>query len=1223
MTKRSVVVELMARVGQYVSGMGTAAGATDKLARAQDQAGRAHEKAAQQSQKAAAGVSAAMAKEAQAAKDSANAKGLAYNADGKLVDSSGKVATAAKAAEAGLDQYSDAVKQAAQATESVNAPLQKADSTLQQVAKSAKENREAWDQAGTALTGFGAITVGALGATAKAAMDWESAWAGVTKTVDGTPAQMADMEQGLRNLAKTLPLAHGEIAAVAEAAGQLGVAREDVLGFTKTMINLGESTNLTADEAATQIAQISNVMGTMAREGSEGVARFGATLVELGNNGASTEADILAMSQRIAGAMATVGGSEVEVLALSNALASMGVKAELGGGVATRVLLKMYSAIADGGPKLEAFASTAGVSAAEFSAAFEESPVRALSMVTEGLGRVKDEGGNVVATLGDMGLKGTENTQVMLALASSGTLLADGLEQGNQAWKENTALIEEASKRYETTESKVKIAWNGIKDAAIDAGAVVLPMIVQVSDTVSTLAGAFGDLPAPVQGALTGLAGVAGGAALLTGGLLLLVPRAMDTVQAFKTLKTDMPGVSTGLGRVAKAAGLASAAFVGFEIVKNIHNDMQPATASVEEMTQALIGLGDQKDSVNDVFANIDFGEGDRLQGQIDGVGDALGRLTKQDFWDAGASFGDTVLGIDNGMSKLRETVEQLDQSIASAASSGNMDLATEGFKSVADAAADQGVTLEDVAARFPAYMDALRASANAAGVTVTEQELLNWAMGETPAKMQEAEAAARKEAGAVDEAAAAAEAAAVASEELIEALAEIGLSAEGTIIDLQKFTDMLFSMGLATMSSREAAFTWEETLRGMGAAAQEVINSQATLGPLLNATGTDFNTMTDSGKAANEMLQGIITEGLNVASTFSGDLSKSAADVSAQLKSTYDAGVQSAMGLGLGEDAAIALTRELMGIPPGVSVETWMSDAAEMRADTTGEAIGEIPDSVHVQTSMDMAAFETAGMTKKAADDIPNQETIDSWMSDAAFIEAVRTRAAALGIPEHEAISSFMSSAARNEADATTSQILKIPPGASISSYMDAYARIEAQNLNAELDRANGRVVTSYMDVITRRSAIDLGSAPAGTTILPGQVGRRASGGRLPKSGPGTHRTDGILGVSSLTGAPTTWVDAGEWVVNAKMSDKHDRLIAAINRDDPRLSSIPGLAGGGRASREYPAGQLCGSGRAGSSETHHHYHIDSKPGLAHRYAQDIAAQTEQRVRDAQHAYGI
>jgi hypothetical protein len=164
-----------------------------------------------------------------------------------------------------------------------------ADTALGRLAQSADKNRQSWDLVGKTLVGFGVATIGALGLATKAAIDWETAWAGVTKTVDGSDAEMAQLEDGLRELARTLPATHKEIAAVAEAAGQLGVQREAIVGFTRTMIALGETTNLSADEAATAFAQMANVMGTSQGE----VDNLGSTLVALGNAGASTERDIV------------------------------------------------------------------------------------------------------------------------------------------------------------------------------------------------------------------------------------------------------------------------------------------------------------------------------------------------------------------------------------------------------------------------------------------------------------------------------------------------------------------------------------------------------------------------------------------------------------------------------------------------------------------------------------------------------------------------------------------------------------------------------------------------------------------------------------------------------------------------------------------------------------------------------------------------------------------
>ncbi|MFL6142989.1 MAG: phage tail tape measure protein, partial [Labedaea sp.] len=154
-----------------------------------------------------------------------------------------------------------------------------------------RKHRQALTELGVGMASFGAATVLGLGLAAKAAIDWESAFAGVRKTVDGSDQEIAALEGQLRQLARTLPASHEAIAAVAEAAGQLGIKRADIASFTKVMIDLGNTTNLTADEAATGLAKFSNIMGTSAKD----VDRLGSALVALGNDGASTEQDILAM----------------------------------------------------------------------------------------------------------------------------------------------------------------------------------------------------------------------------------------------------------------------------------------------------------------------------------------------------------------------------------------------------------------------------------------------------------------------------------------------------------------------------------------------------------------------------------------------------------------------------------------------------------------------------------------------------------------------------------------------------------------------------------------------------------------------------------------------------------------------------------------------------------------------------------------------------------------
>jgi TP901 family phage tail tape measure protein len=801
--------------------------------------------------------------------------------------------------------------------------------------RSIEENSAAMDKAGNDLLIFGAASVTALGASAKAAMDWESAWAGVTKTVNGTPAEMDALEASLRGLAKTLPLTHEEIAGVAEAAGQLGVAREDVAGFTKTMIDLGVSTNLTAEEAATQIAQISNVMGTMAREGSEGVARFGATLVALGNAGASTEAEILSMSQRIAGAAATVGASETDVLALSNTLASMGIKAELGGGVTTRVLLKMYAAVQDGGEKLDAFAKTAGTSSADFAKAFGDSPVKALDMVDKGLARVKAENGNVVASMKDMGIKGTEELQVMLALAASGDLLSDSLALGSKAWTENTALVNEANKRYDTTQSKITIAWNNIKDAAIDAGAVLLPIIQGVAESVTGLAQTFGSLPQPVKSAVTLFVGVVGVAAVLGGSMLKLTTRFAESrasILALNAAGSRLPGTLTAIG---KGAGVALAAVIGFEAVKGLSNSLQAPTDSLETFTQALVGLGSNSGALDNLFAKISNSD---FEGSISNAGAAMERLVNQkNPMEAMESFGATVLGIDNGMAKLADGFDKTDKAIASAATSGKMDLAAAGFKKVADSAKEHGVSLEEVGKRFPTYLNALRQQASDAGKSVTEQELLNWALGKTPDSMKDA-------AGGADI--------------LKDSLAKTGVELDGVITDMDKFLEQLFATGQITMSARDANAAYNEALRGIPATLKEIADSNGKMGATLLKNGKDFDLSTEAGAKANEAFQNLARKGMDEV-TAQAKEGMGQEDLQKKLTTTYEDLVKSADQMGIHGQAAKDLARDVLGVPDGVDIHTWMDDQAKKVAEDTKKAVDAIPKYVSVTIETFKTSFE------------------------------------------------------------------------------------------------------------------------------------------------------------------------------------------------------------------------------------------------------------------------
>lgn len=321
--------------------------------------------------------------------------------------------------------------------------------------------------AGAGLAGIGLQAVNMGKQAVGAATDWESSLAGIAKTLDTTglsveqaDAAVVQMGDDIRQMATEIPIAATELAGVAEAAGQLGIAREDVVAFTETMAKLGVATDLTAEQAATAIARIVNITGLA----TDDVDNFGAALVDLGNNSAASESEILAMATRIAAAGEIAGLTEGEILGLSAALTSVGINAEAGGTAITQVMNEIETSVESADDRLATFAEIAGMSAEQFAAAWRESPNEAIVAFVEGLGNVTETGGSTVQILDELGLDGIRVSQALNSAAGAGDLMRESMDRGNRAMEEGNAHNREFEQRTKTTASQIQILKNNLNE---------------------------------------------------------------------------------------------------------------------------------------------------------------------------------------------------------------------------------------------------------------------------------------------------------------------------------------------------------------------------------------------------------------------------------------------------------------------------------------------------------------------------------------------------------------------------------------------------------------------------------------------------------------------------------------------------------------------------------------------------------------------------------------
>lgn len=446
---------------------------------------------------------------------------------------------------------------------------------------------------GAGLTAAITLPIVGLGAAAlKASMDYESAFAGVKKTVSGTPQELAAINTQFREMALTTPVSAVGLAKIGEMAGQLGVQKSKIVEFTKTIVDISVATNLTADEAGSSFARLANVL----KMPQDQFSNLGSAVVALGNFGASTEQEMMNMAQRISAAGATANMTAPQILGIANALSSVGIDAEAGGTAVSRVINKIGSDVHTGGGHLQVFAKVAGESAAQFSQDWRDNAGLAFSKFMQGLSKARESGGDqLLGLMDELGFKEVRLRNAFMSAANAGSLMADSINLGSKAFTENTELTRAAEERYKTTANQLKVLWNNLTDVAITIGDALTPKLNEavtaikpLVQEVSTAVKWFLDLPTPVllaAGAIAAIAAAIGPLLVAFGGLAFTYTQISAALAAFPAIGTTVSGafatMGGAVGLFTGALALVIVPLAFYEVVKmlqqikGLHQDMQ------------------------------------------------------------------------------------------------------------------------------------------------------------------------------------------------------------------------------------------------------------------------------------------------------------------------------------------------------------------------------------------------------------------------------------------------------------------------------------------------------------------------------------------------------------------------------------------------------------------------------------------------------------------------
>ena len=212
-----------------------------------------------------------------------------------------------------------------EAVQALNRAVGAAGNTAEAAKKSFKGvvNSAAWQGAAVVATGIGV----ALGVATKQAIEFESAVADVRKVVSGldTPAGLTAIRQEILQLSREMPITAQGFAEIYAAAGQSGIAREQIRAFAIDVTKMAVAFDMTAGEAGEAMAKMRTALGLSQPE----VLSLADALNHLSNNTASTGAELVNFTKR-SGVMGKQAGLSAEqTAAFGAAMIGAGVDVEV------------------------------------------------------------------------------------------------------------------------------------------------------------------------------------------------------------------------------------------------------------------------------------------------------------------------------------------------------------------------------------------------------------------------------------------------------------------------------------------------------------------------------------------------------------------------------------------------------------------------------------------------------------------------------------------------------------------------------------------------------------------------------------------------------------------------------------------------------------------------------------------------------------------------------
>jgi len=342
----------------------------------------------------------------------------------------------------------------------------------------------------------GGILMGISGIVAKSA-EMSDMLAGVTKATGLAGKALMDYRNELDAINTRTSI--GDLIDISVIGGKMGVAKEEILGFTKSIdmavVALGDEFSGGAEEVATRLSIMNNLFAeTKSLKIDDALTRIGSSLNFLADAGVGSAGNISEFTNRI-GQLGKMAPSITQVMGLGSALEELGINAQIGAGGVTAILL-------DASKKLPQFAKQMGVTTNEAKRLINTDVNEFFLTLGESFKGMSNV--DMQQSLKSMGIGSQEAVKVMAQLSTNIDLVRLRQSQANDAFKEGTSLMKEFENQNATFGASIAIAQKKWDSIMVRIGESLKPILQPILIALTKIMEVFADfVSTPIGKAIT------------------------------------------------------------------------------------------------------------------------------------------------------------------------------------------------------------------------------------------------------------------------------------------------------------------------------------------------------------------------------------------------------------------------------------------------------------------------------------------------------------------------------------------------------------------------------------------------------------------------------------------------------------------------------------------------------------------------------------------------